>query len=106
MTLHSDFFDSATLRHVLLRVARPFPMLRNLEAHVASDAIGYLAEAAPLVAELHLIFRGPDASGGRFVGYPSRLQVAWLPLPALGTLAQLHHLREIRLTYPPGMTPT
>jgi hypothetical protein len=81
-------------------------MLCNLQAHVASDALGYLAEAAPLIAKLQLIFRGPGAGGGRFVGYPSTLEAARLPLPALGTLAQLCHLREVRLTYPPGMAPT
>jgi hypothetical protein len=104
-TLRDVFFDSAALRHVLQRVAQPFPVLRSLHAQVASDALGYLAEAAPLVAELQLIFRGPGAGSGRFVAYPTALEAARLPLPALGTLAQLRHLREVRLTYPSGMAP-
>jgi hypothetical protein len=68
--LHSVFLDSVTLCHVLLRDDQPFPMLRYLEAHIASDTLEYLAEAALLVAELQLIFRGPSGGGGRFVGYP------------------------------------
>jgi hypothetical protein len=84
--LHDVYLDTATLRTIVRRVARPFPALRELHADVESGAMSVLVAAVREVEELKLAFSTRDGS-----------QPLPPPPPALGEVASLHQLRSLRL---------